>query len=148
MPANTSPIFPLTPYAVVKDLSAQTACTTRGPTATAGLAAANIVELVPVGSTNGRKIDSIKVKASSTSITAATASQLVGLWLYNGTTAFLWKEIQVDLVTPATTSPAFEREITALNLVLPTTWGLYVSTTITTTAATTALTVQAFGGDF
>lgn len=147
MAANTKPVFPLTPYAAVANLSAVTACSTRGPTAAAGLAAANISVLVPTGSANGRKIDTIKVEASSTSITAPTAAQLVQLWLFDGTTAYLWKEIQVKLVTPSTSSPAFETEILA-NLVLPPTWGLYVSTTITTTAATTAITVQAFGGDF
>ncbi|WP_372826542.1 hypothetical protein [Polaromonas sp.] len=148
MPANTAPIFPVTPYAAFANLSAQTACTTRGPTATAGLAAANIVVLVPADSVNGRKIDSIRVKASSTSITAPTAAQLVTIWQHNGTTAFPVAEIQVDLQTPATTSPSFERLVRFDDLVLPAAHALYVSTTITTAAATTALTVKAVGGDY
>lgn len=148
MPANTSPIFPLTPYSAVANLSAQTACTTRGPTATAGLAAANIVILVPSGSAFGRKIDSIRVQASSTSVTAPTASQLVTIWYHDGTTAFPFAEIQVDLVTPSTTSPSFNRLTNFQDLVLPTAHALYISTTITTTAATTAIVAIAKGGDF
>lgn len=145
---NTAPIYPLTPYSATANLSAQTACTTRGPTATAGLAAANIVALVPADSVNGRKIDSIRIKASSTAITAPTASQLVTIWYHNGTTAFPFAEIQVDLITPSTTSSSFERLTQFTDLVLPAAHALYVSTTITTTAATTALSVRASGGDF
>ena len=146
MAVTSTPIFPQAPYNAVADLSAVTACSTRGPTATAGLAAANIVALVGT-STNGRKIDKITVKASSTSITAPTASQLVGIWYHDGTKAYLLMEIQVDLVTPSTTSPAFEREV-PVNIALPSTHSLYASTTITTTASTTALTVHAAGGDY
>ena len=148
MAANTSPIFKLTPYAGFTDLSAQTACTTRGPTATAGLAAANIVPLVAADSLNGRKIDAIRVKASSTSMAAPTAPNVVGIWQHNGTTAFLVYEIVVQAVTPSTVSQAFETEITFPNLDLPAAHSLYVSVGVTTTAATTALTVRASGGDF
>ena len=66
MPVTSTPIFAQAPYFVAKTLAAQTACTTRGPTATASLAAANIVEVVPT-STNGLRIDSIQVNACSTS---------------------------------------------------------------------------------
>lgn len=148
MAANTSPIFKLMPYVAIANLSAQAACTTRAPTATAALAAANIVALVPADSINGRKIDAIRIKCASTSMTAPTASMLIGIWHHNGTTAFLRYEIKVDLVTPSTTSAGFEREISINNLDLPPTHALYVSTTIATTAATTALTVLASGGDF
>lgn len=148
MSANTLPIFKATPYAAIANLSAQTACTTRGPTATAGLAAANIVALVPATSTNGRKIDTIRVKASSTSMTAPTAANVVGIWYHDGTTAYLKYEIPVDAVTPSTTSGAFEREVNFPNIDLPAAHSLYVSLSVTTTAATTALTVHASGGDF
>lgn len=148
MPASTSPIFKATPYAAVANLSAQTACTTRAPTATAGLAAANIVPLVPANSTNGRKIDTIRVKASSTSMTAATAANLVGIWWHDGTTAYLKYEIPVQVVTPSTTSASFETEVNFPNIDLPPSHALYVSLSVTTTAATTALTVHATGGDF
>ena len=145
--ANVLPIFPATAYAITADLSAVTACTTRGPTATAGLAAANIVVLCPA-STNGRRVDRISVQASSTSITAPTAAQLVGLWMWDGTKAYLIDEFTVTLVTPSTTTPCFTTYKDYSTLVLPAAFALYVSTTITTTAATTALTVSVFGGDY
>ena len=72
MSTNTHPIFPATPYAITGDLTAATACATRGPTATAGLAAANIYALCPT-SNSGRRIDKITVQAASTAIGAATA---------------------------------------------------------------------------
>lgn len=145
MSTNTHPIFPATPYAITGDLSAATACTTRGPTATAGLAAANILSLVPV-SGSGMRIDRIQVQASSTAITAPTAAQLVGIWMHDGTKAYLIDEFQVTLVTPSTVNPCFTTFKTYTNLVLPATFSLYMSTTITTTASTTALTVSVFGG--
>ena len=147
MAANVSPIFPITPYAITANLSAVTACTTRGPTATAGLAAANISILCPA-STNGRRVDRIQVQASSTAITAPTAAQLVGLWMWDGTTAYMIDEFVVSLVTPSTTAVSFTTYKTYTTLVLPAAFALYVSTTVTTTAATTALTVSLFGGDY
>ena len=118
MPASTTPIFPNIPYAITVSLAALTACTTRGPTATAALAAANIIQLVPA-SDNGRRIDKITVQAASTAIAAPTALQLVGLWLWDATTAFLIDEFTVDLVTPSTTVPNFKTEKEYTMLVLP-----------------------------
>lgn len=145
MSTNTHPIFPATPYAITGDLSAVTACTTRAPTATASLAGANIFALVPV-SGSGMRIDRIQVQASSSSITAPTAAQLVGIWLHDGTKAYMIDEFQVTLVTPSTVNPAFTTYKTYTNLILPAAFSLYMSTTVTTTASTTALTVSVFGG--
>ena len=148
MAANTSPIFKLVPYAAFVNLSAQSACVSRGPVATAGLAAANIISLVPADSVNGRKIDTIRVKASSTSMTAPTAANLVQIWQHNGTTAFLKYEFPVQALTPSATSAAFEAEYNFPILDLPPAHSLYVSLSVTTTAAPTALTISASGGDF
>lgn len=148
MAANITPIFKLTPYAVITDLSGATACTTRGPTATAALAAANIVAFVPATSTSGRKIDTIRIKASSTSVTAPTAANLVQIWWHDGATAFLKYEFPVQVVTPSATSAAFEAEWQIPNIDMPLTHALYVSVGVTTTASTTALTVHASGGDW
>ena len=147
MAANTSPIFALTPYAINASLAAATACTTRAPTATASLAAANILALTDV-STNGRRIDKIQVQACSSSITATTAAQIVGIWMWDGTTAYLIDEIVIAAQAPSTTSAAFQTSKTYTNLVLPAAFKLYMSTTVTTTASTTALSVQVFGGDY
>jgi len=148
MAVTATPIFAQAPYMVCTTLAAQTACTTRGPTATANLAAANIVQIVPT-STNGLRIDSIQVNACSTSFVAATAGNIVGIWVHDGTTAFLFTEILVTAVTPSTTVAGFTTTLTFANpLVLPSTFKLYASVSVTTTASTTALQVSVLGGSY
>lgn len=155
MAANTSPIYPLTPAAFFCNLTAVTACTTRAPTATASLAAANITVLVPAGaaqtpaSTAGTRIDKITVEGASSAITAPTAAQTVQIWWHDGTTAYQYDEIAVTVVTPsATGTAAFQGSKSYTNLVLPVGHALYASTTVTTTASTTALMVIANGGTY
>ena len=149
MPASQNPIFPNVPYA--KCLSgasnAFTACTTRAPTATASLAGANIVEFVST-STNGRRIDKIQVNASASAIGGATAANVVMIWLWDGTTAFLTDEIPITAQTPSATAASFQTSKTYTNLVLPAAWKLYVAVGVTTVDASSALTIQAFGGDY
>lgn len=126
------------------NLAAVTACTTRGPTATASLAGANIVVCVPTVATDC-KISKIDVKAISTSITAATAAQLVGIWDWDGTNAYMVDEITISAITPSTTVASFSTYTLYDDFVLPAGHALYVSTTVTTTAATTALGITAHG---
>lgn len=147
MAAGTTAIFPATPFAITASLTAVTACTTRAPTVTASLAAANI-SLLCASSTNGRRVDKISVQACSTSITAPTAAQTVLIWMWDGTTAYVIDEFLVTVVTPSTTVAAFNTFKTYPNLVLPAAFALYMSTTVTTTAATTALSVVVYGGDY
>ena len=147
MAANTSPIYPLVPYIALGDLTAVTACTTRAPTATASLAGANISSLAPA-TTEGLRLDKIKVKAASSSFTAPTVAQTVMIWLWDGTTAYIFDEIIISALTPSTTAGSFEVEHSYSDVVLPPAFALYMSTSITTTASTTALTVQAFGGTY
>lgn len=147
MAANTAPIFPNVPYSAYADLTAITACTTRAPTATASLAAANIIALT-TASTNGLRIDTIRVKGASNSFTAPTAAQTVTIWYWDGTKAYPLQEILVTLVTPSTTVASYEGSASFTDLVLPPTHCLYVSTSITTTASTTALVVKATGGAY
>ena len=148
MPVTATPIFVQSPLIGYVDLSAQTACTTRGKTATASLAGANIVQLLNT-TTNGCRIDSIQVNACSTSMTAATAANLVGIWIWDGTNAQLYTEITVTAVTPSTTTAAFTTTLTFTNpLVLPSSYRLYASVSVTTTASTTALQVFTFGGNY
>lgn len=145
MPVTATPVFAQTPYSVSVSLTAQTACTTRAPTATASLAGANIIQFVPT-STNGCRIDYIVVKAASSSITSATAANLVQIWNWDGTTAYLTDEIPVSAVTPSTTAAGFSTTYNFANgLYLPAANRLYVSVTVTTVANTTALTATAFG---
>lgn len=148
MPVTATPIFVQSPLIGYLDMSAQTACTTRGKTATASLAAANIVQLLNT-TTNGCRIDSFQVNACSTSITAASAANLVGIWIWDGTNAQLFTEIAVSAITPSTTTAAFTTTVTLTNpLVLPSTYRLYASLTVTTTANTTALQCFCFGGNY
>ena len=148
MAVTSTPIVAQTPYAKSLTLAAQTASTTRAPTATAGLAAANIVAFVPI-STNGLRIDSIQVNNCGTGITTANAAQLVDIWMWDGTTAFLIAEIPVLATTPSTTAAAFNTTFTFPQpLNLPAAFALYASTTVTTTAAGTALQVTAYGGAY
>lgn len=147
MTANINPTFPLTPLAPSVSLAAVTACSTRAPTATASLAAANIVQLL-ASQTNGARIDKIHINACSSSITAATVAQTVLVWLHDGTTAWVVDEIAVTAVTPSTTAVAFSAEKFYANFVIPTGYSIYVSTTITTTASTTALQATLFGGAY
>jgi hypothetical protein len=147
MPVTATPIFAQTPYVKSTSLAAVTACTTRAPTATAGLAAANIIELTPV-STNGLRIDEIVVNACSSAIAQPTVAQLVGIWLWDGTTAYLIDEIIVSAQTPSTTAAAFKISKQYTTLVLPPAFKLFASTTVTTTASTTALQVTVFGGAY
>ncbi len=132
------------PYAAALSLAAVTACTTRAPTATASLAAANIL-LLSAPTTNGLRIDRIRVKGSSSAMTVGTASQTVIIWLWDGTNAWVFDEIIVSAVTPSTTTPSFLIEQQYVGLVIPATWAVYASTTVTTTAATTALDVLLTG---
>lgn len=146
MAVTATPIFAQTPYIVTKTLAAQTATTTRAPTATANLAAANIVAFVPT-STNGCRIDSIQVNACGTSISTINAANTVMIWQYDGTTAFMIQEIAVTAVTPSATTPSFTTTyVFPIPLNLPSTSSLYVSVGVTTTAAGTALQATAFGG--
>jgi len=149
MPANTAPIYPIRPAAYSASLVSASACTTRAPTAHATLSGGGTpnfaVALVPVTS-DGMRVDTIQVQAASTSISSATVAQTVLIWRSNGTTGVVIDEIQVTAVTPSTTVPAFSVTRSYSNLALASTDTLWVSTTVATTASSTALCVTASGG--
>lgn len=148
MAVTSTPIFSQTPYVKTLTLAAQTACTTRGPTATASLSGSNITAFVPV-STNGLRIDSIQVNGISTGIGVASVANVVGIWIWDGTTAYLWTEILTTVVTPSATAVAYTSTYTpTLPLNLPAAFALYASVSVTTTAAGAALQVTAFGGAY
>ena len=147
MPANTAPIHPVAPYAVSASLANAAACTSRAPTATANLAAANIFALTLV-SPNGLRIDSIQVKAAANAIGSASTAGLVQIWLHDGTNAYLYDEIAVSAVTPSATVASFAAQKNYANLVLPAGQTLYVSTTVATTSATNALALTVNGGAY
>jgi hypothetical protein len=133
MAANTTPIFPLTPIVGIATLTTATAVTSRANiTGTTGLTA------LTATSTNGTRVDAITVKSKATSV----ASQ-VSIWIYNGTTSFLFDEINVVVVTAGNTADSFTLTRRYNNLVLPATYQLYISESVQTD-----LTVFAFGGQY
>lgn len=137
-------VLPQSPIIYNLSLAAVTACTTRAPTATAGLGGANIFLLVPA-TTNGVRIDKILAKGCSTSFVAATVAQTITIWEWDGVTAFPIDEMLVTAVTPSTVVASYQGQVAYTNFVLPATHALYASTSITTTAATTALCLSATG---
>lgn len=140
-------VLPQAPNIWNLSLAAVTACTTRAPTATAGLGGANIFLLVPT-STNGRRVDKILAKGCSTSFVAATVAQTITIWEWDGTTAYPIDEMLVTAVTPSTVVASYQGQVAYTNFILPATHALYASTSITTTAATTALCLTATGADY
>lgn len=139
--------FASTPYVASASLAAVSACTTRAPTAVANLAAAFIFPLVPT-STNGVRIDQIRVKGASSAITGATTAQTVTIWESDGTTAWPIDELIVSAVTPSTTVPSFSILSQYTTLSLPAAHSLYMSTSVATTASTNALSVTVVGGAY
>jgi len=117
-----TPVFAQTPKQFVATLTSPTAVTSRANiTGTTGL-----VVLVPVGQTNGFRLDNISVKAK-----ASHAAAQVGIWLYDGTTSYLLKEIDMGIaITASTTVASKETSTDYTNLYLTATQGLYVSITV------------------
>jgi len=128
----------------ISNFSAVTACTTRAPTATAGLAAANIIAMIPT-TTKTTPLSRIVIKGSSSSFTAPTAAQTLTLWVWDGTTAYPYKEMVLDAKTPSTVVGSYEYDYLLTDFSLPIGYALYASTSITTTAATTAFVAMALG---
>ena len=150
MAANINPIFPLTPYAVACSLIAASAGTSRAPTATANMGNTPIfaVALGAVAGANGRRIDRIQVKGAATAIGGATTAGSVIIWLDDGVTAWPIAEILTPVVTPSASVASLDVQALFNNLILPSGYKLWASTTITGAAAAHALVVLAFGGDY
>lgn len=131
MPANTKPIFPLAPIVGIATLTTATAITSRANiTGVTGL-----VQLTAT-STNGTRVDAITVKGKGT-----TLASNVFIWIYNGTTSFLFDEFDVTAVTATNTTDSFTLTKSYNNLVLSPTFQLYISETVQTD-----INVLAFGG--
>jgi hypothetical protein len=133
MAVTATPVFAQSPACNIATLTSPTAITSRANiTGTTGL-----VQLCP-SSTNGKRIDRIHIKSKATSV----ASNL-SIWMYNGTTSFLYDEIAIAAVTASNTVASNEIDVSFENLVLPPTFQLYISVTVATD-----LTVFAHGGDY
>jgi len=114
MAANTSPIFTLTPFADVVQIS--TANTARDGTGTIGI--------VHAAGADGSRVEYVRVQA-----TVATTAGVIRLFVYTGTVYRLWKEILVTAITPSTTVEAYSAEYVPTEaLALPTGYSLRAST--------------------
>ncbi len=120
MAMSTDPVFPQTPKTYIATLTSPSAITSRANiVGTTGLVALTEV------TTNGFQLDAITVKAKET-----TVAGTVFIWLYNGTTSFLIKEIDVTAVTASTTVKSFESSVGFVDTQLTPTQILYISSTI------------------
>jgi hypothetical protein len=120
MTANTTPIFPLTPLVGIVSLTSPTPVTSRANiTGTTGL-----TQLTST-STNGKRIDRIAVKAKG-----STVSATLFIWMYNGTTSYLYDEITLVPITASNTQSSDFEYKDYINLILPPNYQLFVSTTI------------------
>jgi hypothetical protein len=114
-------------------------------TADTSLTAPTTVGTVLSAGASGSRIDYIEVIGVAT-----TVASLVNLFIYDGTTYFLWAQIPVLAITTSTTAPSFVANLSSngnaniLPLNLPTGYSLRATTTVTQTGVR----VTAYGGDF
>ena len=118
MPANTNPIFTLTPNLGRARIA--TANTNRDGTGTLGT--------VITGSGNGTRVDRIRIMATGT-----TTAGMVRLFIDDTTNIRLWREVAVSALTPSATVQVFAAEVTTPDsnsplLVLPSTYILKAGT--------------------
>jgi hypothetical protein len=104
---------------------------------TSRTAPTNVGTVFTAGS-SGSRVDEININATGT-----TTSGVVRLWLYDGTTYYLFQEILVTPITPSTSIAVFSSTSTYNNLMLPSGWSVRA-----TTNNAESFTVLAFGGDF
>ncbi len=133
MAANTIPIFPIAPLVGVATLTSPTAVTSRANIT----GTTNLTQLTPT-STNGKRIDRVHMHSKGNS----SAGSLF-IWIYNGTTSYLFDEILISAVTASTTVASFDSFNNYTTLVLQPTYQLYVSVSVSQDCN-----VFAFGGDY
>ena len=150
MPAGTTPIFPATPLVANCSLIAASAGTSRAPTAYASMGSTPIfaVELVP-SQTNGCRIDMIQCKMGATAIGGASTAGTIIIWLVNNSgSGYPIDEILVTVVTPSASVASYLGQKYFTNLIVPTGYSIWVSTTIVGAAAAHAPVCTAFGGAY
>ena len=129
MAAGTSPIFPNAPIVGIASLVSNTAVTSRAVIT----GTANLTQLTAT-STNGTRVDAITVKAQGNS-----TAGLLDIWIYNGTSSYLYDEIAYGTVTANTTTVSNVATNTYTTLTLPPTYQLYVSQQVSSNVSVFAL---------
>ena len=110
-------------------------------TFTTSLTAPSPVATIVTGASTGTKVEELVIQGLGT-----TAAGVANLFLYDGTTYFLFDQVLVVAVTSNTTSIAWRARRQYQNLLLPSTsWSLRGSHT--TTGNDNLLNVTAFGAD-
>jgi hypothetical protein len=126
MAMTNAAVFPQGPATEIATLTSPTAITARtNITGTTGL-----VQLTALPVTNAKRVDSIVIKSKATSVAGTLC-----VWVYNGTTSFLYDEIDLTAVTASTTVASFTASKSYLgstqgSIQLPLLHQLYVSVTV------------------
>ena len=112
------PGYAATPRCAIAAIS--TANTNRDGTGTIGT--------VFTAGASGSRIDSILIEGTGT-----TTAGMVRLYIHNGTTAYLFKELVVGAVTPGASTPAWGAQVNSLldremPVIIPTGYSLRAST--------------------
>ena len=114
-------------------------------TADTSLTAPTTVGTVFTAGSSGSRIDYIDVQGVAT-----TTACIVNLFIYDGSTYFLWQQVPVIAVTSSTTAPAFTAALSSngnaniMPLTIPTGYSLRATVSVTQTG----IRVIAYGGDF
>lgn len=117
MAMTATPIFAQTPITAIATLTSPTAITSRANiTGVTGLTA------LSQATTNGLRVDSIKVKSKGTSIAG-----ILMIWLNDGITSYLFDEIDLTAITGSTTLDSAIATAYYSGVSLPPTYRLYVS---------------------
>lgn len=129
---STTPIFTATPRAAIKQISSGN--TNRDGSGT-------LVDIMSAGS-SGTRIERVEITARG-----VTTAGVVRLFLNDGTTSFLIRELLVTAITPSTSVAVFSVQVSFTSasqmLLLPSGYTLQAST-----HNAEAFNVSAFGGDF
>lgn len=134
----TTPSFSATPKVGMQRLTAASAARdTIAPAA---------ADLVFTAGANGSRIDRVDLIASGPE-GGASAARVCRLWLYDGTTARLLREVEFPAQTPSSTVKGTQQTVNFINgVVIPTGWTLRA--TLSVAGANDAVTVIAHGGDY
>jgi hypothetical protein len=128
-------VTPQAPVIGIATLTSPTAITSRANIAgTTGL-----VSLTPT-SNNGKRVDWLRIKSKGASLLGE-----LFLWLYDGTTSYLFDEVDLTAITGSTTVDSLVADLSyiALGLNLPANYRLFVSVSVAQD-----LNVFAMSGDY
>jgi hypothetical protein len=164
MPANTSPIFPLTPNLGVMNVLLSTAMTNTKAFDGTDSAGTNLALVFTAGS-NGSRLDSLVVRLTSTNggtASGTTAATLVRFWINNGTDNTTAANNQLQpwdvpvpatamvalAATPLTYFSALALSPTADGISLPAGFKIFAGNTVAIGGTNCAVLVTAQGGDY